>query len=128
MSTNLLDIPADEITQYDRKTILNWVIAHTERRTQAPQTEEQMNQSLRDSVQVLHRIRQLQADAPPQGPEGEPVLPCATCAEAVYWADRPGGGRWAHVEHPNKEHTASTGTFGDKPPLWATEYEEFEYL
>lgn len=127
MKNNLLDISADEITQYDRKTVIEWVIARTENRSQVPQTEEQMDQSLRESIQVLHRIRQLQADAPPQGPDGEPVMSCATCAEAVYWIDCPTGGWWAHAVHPNDDHDAATSTFGDKPPPWAMEYEEFGY-
>ena len=119
MNKQLADIPATEITQYDKATVVEWVVARKTQRSGSTSTNETLTRDLRESLRALHHVREVQKDAPPQGPEGEPVLPCKVCKDLAYWIDCPTGGWWAHVTRPGDGHDAATRSFGMSKPPWS---------
>lgn len=127
MDKQLTDIPATEITQYDKATIVEWIIARKTQRSGSTSTDETLKRDLKESLRALHHVREVQKDAPPQGPEGEPVLPCKVCEDLVYWIDCPTGGWWAHVAYPRDDHDAATRSFGMSDPPWSLRSAEFGY-
>lgn len=121
MDKQIADISATEITQYDKATIIEWIIARKTQRSGLTSTDNSLKRELKESIRALHHVREAQEDALPQGPDGEPVLPCKVCEDLVYWIDCPTGGWWAHVTHPRDGHDAATRPFGMSGPPWALE-------